>query len=85
MAKTILQLIDGDWVESRSRELIEVTDPATQHVLALALFAGRNPLPEVAEAAPYPLASLYAPDLEALARDTYARDYVGYGFGDWAA
>ena len=41
--------------------------------------------PEVAEAAPYPLASLYAPDLEALARDTYARDYVGYGFGDWAA
>ncbi|MBT9531719.1 MAG: CoA-acylating methylmalonate-semialdehyde dehydrogenase, partial [Pseudomonas sp.] len=36
MAKTILQLIDGDWVESRSRELIEVTDPATQHVLALA-------------------------------------------------
>jgi len=44
-----------------------------------------HPLPEVAEAAPYPLASLYAPDLEALARDTYARDYVGYGFGDWAA
>jgi len=36
MAKTILQLIDGDWVESRSRELIEVTDPATQQVLALA-------------------------------------------------
>ena len=34
MTKTIRQLIDGDWVESRSRELIEVTDPATQQVLA---------------------------------------------------
>ncbi len=36
MAKTIPQLIDGEWRESRSRELIEVTDPATQRVLALA-------------------------------------------------
>ncbi|MGH8355692.1 MAG: aldehyde dehydrogenase family protein, partial [Pseudomonas sp.] len=36
MAKTIPQLIAGEWCESRSRELIEVTDPATQEVLALA-------------------------------------------------
>ncbi|PAU66504.1 methylmalonate-semialdehyde dehydrogenase (CoA acylating), partial [Pseudomonas sp. PIC25] len=36
MAKTIPQLIDGEWRESRSRELIEVSDPATQRVLALA-------------------------------------------------
>ncbi|HBX55536.1 MAG TPA: methylmalonate-semialdehyde dehydrogenase (CoA acylating), partial [Pseudomonas sp.] len=36
MAKAIPQLIDGEWRESRTREFIEVTDPATQEVLALA-------------------------------------------------
>ncbi|WP_431482486.1 CoA-acylating methylmalonate-semialdehyde dehydrogenase [Pseudomonas solani] len=36
MTRTIPQLIDGEWRDSRSRELIEVTDPATQAVLALA-------------------------------------------------
>lgn len=36
MAKAIPQLIDGEWRGSRSRELVEVTDPATQDVLALA-------------------------------------------------
>ncbi|WP_439859350.1 CoA-acylating methylmalonate-semialdehyde dehydrogenase [Pseudomonas sp. MBLB4136] len=36
MAKAIPQLIEGEWRESRSREFIEVTDPATQEVLALA-------------------------------------------------
>ncbi|HHN3363634.1 TPA: hypothetical protein ACRN0Y_005101, partial [Pseudomonas aeruginosa] len=37
MAKAIPQLIDGEWRGSRSRELVEVTDPATQDVLALAM------------------------------------------------
>ncbi|MBO3277285.1 CoA-acylating methylmalonate-semialdehyde dehydrogenase [Pseudomonas schmalbachii] len=36
MARTIPLLIDGEWRQSRSRELIEATDPATQEVLALA-------------------------------------------------
>ncbi|MBT8766833.1 CoA-acylating methylmalonate-semialdehyde dehydrogenase [Metapseudomonas boanensis] len=36
MAKVIPLLIGGEWRESRSRELIEITDPATQEVLALA-------------------------------------------------
>jgi LPS sulfotransferase NodH len=29
------------------------------------------------------LASIYDTDLEAAARDAYARDYVGFGFGNW--
>lgn len=29
------------------------------------------------------LAALYDPELEAAARDAYARDYMGFGFGDW--
>ncbi|MCU1715910.1 CoA-acylating methylmalonate-semialdehyde dehydrogenase [Pseudomonas sp. 5P_3.1_Bac2] len=36
MSKAIPQLIDGVWRDSHSRTLIEVTDPATQQVLALA-------------------------------------------------
>jgi acyl-CoA reductase-like NAD-dependent aldehyde dehydrogenase len=36
MSKIVLQLIDGQWRESHSKELIEVTDPATQQVLTLA-------------------------------------------------
>jgi malonate-semialdehyde dehydrogenase (acetylating)/methylmalonate-semialdehyde dehydrogenase len=36
VSKAIPQLIDGVWRDSHSRELIEVTDPATQQVLALA-------------------------------------------------
>ncbi|MDT9121339.1 aldehyde dehydrogenase family protein, partial [Escherichia coli] len=34
--RVIPQLIDGQWQASQARELIEVTDPATQEVLALA-------------------------------------------------
>ncbi|MET1080792.1 MAG: CoA-acylating methylmalonate-semialdehyde dehydrogenase [Pseudomonas sp.] len=36
MTKVLPQLINGEWSESRSREWIDVTDPATQHVLARA-------------------------------------------------
>lgn len=36
MSKTIPQLIEGEWRQSRTSEFIEVTDPATQEVLALA-------------------------------------------------
>ncbi|WP_252273820.1 CoA-acylating methylmalonate-semialdehyde dehydrogenase [Pseudomonas subflava] len=36
MPQVIPQLIDGQWQASHARELIEVTDPATQEVLALA-------------------------------------------------
>ncbi|MDD0844079.1 CoA-acylating methylmalonate-semialdehyde dehydrogenase [Pseudomonas sp. Gutcm_11s] len=36
MPQVIPQLIDGQWQASQARELIEVTDPATQEVLALA-------------------------------------------------
>lgn len=42
-----------------------------------------QPLPPSKEQFPYSLESLYAPDLEALARDAYARDYTGFGFGNW--
>ncbi|MEO9335107.1 CoA-acylating methylmalonate-semialdehyde dehydrogenase [Ectopseudomonas guguanensis] len=36
MPRTLPQLIDGQWRVSQAHELIEVTDPATQEVIALA-------------------------------------------------
>lgn len=36
MPRTLSQLIDGQWQTSQAHELIEVTDPATQEVIALA-------------------------------------------------
>jgi len=36
MPRTLPQLIDGQWQTSQARELIEVTDPTTQDVIALA-------------------------------------------------
>jgi hypothetical protein len=40
-------------------------------------------LPPSPEKLPFDLAEIYGPDLEAAARDTYWRDYSGFGFGDW--
>lgn len=42
-----------------------------------------HPLPAATEKLPHDLASLYGPDLEALAREAYGRDYTGFGFSDW--
>ncbi|MFT4150617.1 MAG: nodulation protein NodH [Paracoccaceae bacterium] len=42
------------------------------------------PLPTADEYA-VPLAAIHGPDLEEAAREAYARDYQGFGFGDWAA
>ncbi|MFV9683579.1 CoA-acylating methylmalonate-semialdehyde dehydrogenase [Pseudomonas sp. NY15367] len=36
MPHTLPQLIDGQWLQSQATDLIEVTDPATQEVIALA-------------------------------------------------
>ncbi len=36
MPRTLAQLIDGQWLPSQATDLIEVTDPATQEVIALA-------------------------------------------------
>lgn len=44
-----------------------------------------RPVPPAPEKAPFALASLYGPDLEALAREAYGRDYTAFGFGDWAS
>ena len=41
-------------------------------------------VPAPMQDAPYTLDQIYNPDLEALCRSIYTRDYLGFGFGDWA-
>ena len=42
-----------------------------------------QPVPGWPEAAPFALADLYGPDIEAACREAYGRDYTAFGFGDW--
>ena len=42
------------------------------------------PLPDRDEPSLKALAAIHGPDLEAAARDAYARDYAAFGFSDWA-
>ncbi|WP_299348965.1 sulfotransferase family 2 domain-containing protein [uncultured Shimia sp.] len=54
---------------------------------ALAMQVGRMdaPEPQVApEDLPYGLATIYDAEIETLVRDIYPRDYLNFGFSDWA-
>jgi hypothetical protein len=42
-----------------------------------------KPIPETADNRPYALSDIYAPDMEAAAREAYWRDYAGFGFDNW--
>ncbi len=52
---------------------------------ALAAEVGLPPAapPPEDEAAPVALSEVYDPEVEAAAREAYARDYLGFGFADW--
>ena len=39
--------------------------------------------PPIAQANDPQLGAIYDADVEAAVRDAYARDYIGFGFGDW--
>lgn len=70
-------------------DMIVREDEMAVYLPALAMQVGHpappEPVPEGrAVAAPYALANIYDADLEALARDVYQRDYLMFGFGDWA-
>lgn len=60
-------------------------DSLAEGLAWIAMQVGAEP-PELDEdpaEAPFSLAEIYGPDLEAAARDAYARDYLGFGFTDW--
>jgi hypothetical protein len=79
----------GAWVQGfatlQAPDLLIREDRLEADLAALTASMGQpmHPLPRMVDKAPYALADLYGPDLEAAARDAYWRDYQGFGFGDW--
>ncbi|MBN8185190.1 nodulation protein NodH [Salipiger thiooxidans] len=88
--------IDGHWAsqaqviqgmsELTLPDMIVREDEMASYLPALAMQVGHaappEPLPQTTRA-PYGLAQIYDDQLESLARDAYARDYLMFGFGDW--
>ena len=64
-------------------------DATLEHELAeLAASVGVSDVPNIAIAqtgVPHSLADIYDAEIEGLARAAYGRDYLMFGFGDWAA
>lgn len=71
--------INGPDVVLREDRLVE----GLAFVAAEAGIAAPALPPPDPERAPYPLAQVYTPEIEAAARDAYQRDYLAFGFGDW--
>lgn len=89
--------VDGHWAtqaqclegmaEFTLPDMIVREDEMEAYLPALALQVGHENPPDpvaVANSAPYSLAEIYDNQIEALARDAYQRDYVMFGFDDWA-
>lgn len=71
-----------------SPDLIAREDHLAKDLAGLADRCGiaAPPPPEAApEPAPFPLADVHDPAIEAAARAAYARDYTAFGFTDWSA
>ncbi|SMX33727.1 sulfotransferase family 2 domain-containing protein [Maliponia aquimaris] len=89
--------VDGHWAtqaqciqgmaEFTLPDMIVREEEMAAYLPALALQVGHPnpPDPEpVANSAPFSLAEIYDDEVERLGREAYQRDYVMFGFGDWA-
>ncbi len=67
-------------------DLILREDNLHNDLAILAAQVGKTTMPEVGETDPHRarLARIYDKDIESAARDAYLRDYIAFGFGDWA-
>ena len=68
-------------------DLIVREDRMGRDLAILAAHIGRETmpgLPDVTDPHAARLAAIYDADVEAAGRDAYQRDYVAFGFGDWA-
>lgn len=83
---TQAQCIQG-MAEFTLPDMIVREDEMASYLPALAMQVGHTAPPDpepVPNSAPFSLAEIYDDQIERLARDAYARDYVMFGFGDWA-
>ena len=89
--------VDGHWAtqaqciqgmaEFTLPDMIVHEDEMTSYLPALAMQVGHPSPPDpepLPNNAPFGLAEIYDDQIEQLARDAYTRDYVMFGFGDWA-
>lgn len=89
--------VDGHWAtqaqclqgmaEFTLPDMIVREDEMSAYLPALALQVGHENPPEpvpVPNAAPFSLAEIYDDEIERLGREAYQRDYVMFGFDDWA-
>ncbi|EPX82336.1 nodulation protein NodH [Salipiger mucosus] len=88
--------VDGHWAsqaqclqgmaEFTLPDMIVREDEMAAYLPALAMQVGHGAPPDpvpVPTAAPFSLAEIYDAEIEALAREAYARDYIMFGFDDW--
>lgn len=89
--------VDGHWASQAQclqgmaefvlPDMIVREDEMTSYLPALAMQVGRMSPPDpdpVPNKAPFALAEIYDDQIERLSRDAYQRDYVMFGFDDWA-
>ena len=89
--------VDGHWAtqaqclqgmaELTLPDMIVREDEMTAYLPALALQVGHQNPPDpvsVPNSAPFSLAEIYDDQIESLAREAYHRDYVMFGFDNWA-
>jgi len=90
--------VDGSWATQLSLlqgmadfglpDMILREDHLRVDLAMLAGQVGRETMPKAPERTgilPDRLAAIYDADIEAAARDAYARDYEAFGFGNWSA
>lgn len=83
---TQAQCLEG-MAEFTLPDMIVREDEMVAYLPALALQVGHENPPDpvaVPNSAPFSLAEIYDNQIEALGRDAYQRDYVMFGFDDWA-
>ena len=83
---TQAQCIQG-MAEYTLPDMIVREDEMASYLPALAMQVGHPAPPDpepVPNKAPFSLAQIYDDQIEAIARDAYARDYAMFGFDDWA-
>ena len=80
------ELLRG-FADLASPDMVVREDEMESYLPALAMQVGYMDADEPEDApedAPYPLSAIYDDQIETLARETYQRDYLNFGFQNWA-
>ena len=75
------------FAQAQAPDLVLREDRLTEGLAWLCAEVGAQPrpLPALEEPTPLPLSSIWDEELEVACRDAYGRDYIAFGYGDYAA